>query len=393
MKKLPTRHHRLSACAAIALLAGCGGAQSPIGPFGTTAQGAATAVERRSPEVPQAIRPTTSTTGSYLFAADCCGVFNSGDVNVYDPGLTGLSRQVVRGAFNPIAIAVDRTGTLYVLNQSYGYAGGISITEFDRGSTKRSRRIAGLYWGVAMTLDRRNNLYVANCNTCVDDSRRGGPDKARDSVTVYQAKTTGLLRTITQGIHTPQSLALDAAGNLYVANAGSNQFRPTVTVYGPGSTSLLRTVSQGIAQPDHLAIDDIGDVFVANGYFEVIEYASQLSKRLRTINDQIASPESLATDASGNLFVANSDSYPAEGWVSVYAPGSSNVAYKIVTGVDDPVALTLDGDKNLYVANDQWGQPGTSGRLSVYAPQARKPLRSMRGGRYGGPFAVVLGRK
>jgi hypothetical protein len=49
-----------------------------------------------------------------LYAADCCGVLNHGDVTVYYPGQTKVERHIVKGAFNPTDIALDRTGTLYV---------------------------------------------------------------------------------------------------------------------------------------------------------------------------------------------------------------------------------------------------------------------------------------
>ncbi|MGA8535112.1 MAG: hypothetical protein WB615_13470 [Candidatus Tumulicola sp.] len=290
-----------------------------------------------------------------------------------------------------MAITVDRTGTLYVLNQSYGYGGGISVTEFDRGSIKPSRTINGLYWGVTLALDQSNNLYVANCNTCVDDSRFDGQSRAQDSVTVYRANQTQLLGTITQGIHKPQSLAFDPAGNLYVGNLGTSRNHPSVAVYAPGSTSLAQNITQGITRPELLATDAAGDLFVANGFSEVLEYAPGSSKRLRRITDEIASPQALVVDASGMLYVDNTDQYPAKGWVSVYAPGSSTSKYRIVSGINNPVALALDGNDDLYVANDEWGEPGRPGRIDLYAAHARKPLQSIRGGHYGLPFALALG--
>jgi DNA-binding beta-propeller fold protein YncE len=377
----------LSSCVTAALLAGCGGSQPPIGAPGAMPQSLAITTQRTFPE---ALPPLFVKTGSYLYAADCCGVLNHGDVTVYYPGQTKIERHFVKGAFNPTDTALDRTGTLYVLDQSYAGPEGIAVTEFDRGSATPSRRIKGFYWATTVALDRSNNLYVANCNTCVD-SGDGAPAAARDSITVYRPKQTKVLRTITQGIHKPYSIAFDHAGNLYVANGKSKHVHPSITVYGPGSNSILREITQKITIPISMALDESGDVFLINGDIfkaEVIEYAPDSSKVLRTITDGISGPRALALDASGALYVANWPSAPSgPGWVSVYAPDSSSPEYKIVRAINGPLALALDGGGNLYVANIR----GRRGRVSVYAANARKPLRSMISGRFGEPRALAFG--
>ena len=370
MKNLGLGRSAVGFSIAVAMLAGCGGSE---------------ALTATHPMLPQPRAPIyDAATGSYLYAAFCCGVLNTGGVKVYDPGQIKAARRIVNGAFNPTAVALDRTGTLYVLNGSNVGPGGVSVTEFDRGSTKRSRRIGSLHWATAMALGRSNNLFVANCNTCIDS----GLDRstAQDSVTVYQAKHVTLLRTITQGIHTPSSLAFDAEGNLYVANYGDKHHHPSVTIYGPGSSTVLRTIWRGITYPGRLAFDKAGDLFLTNGA-EIVEYAPGSSKILRTITDSIDGPQALALDHSGTLYVANWPDDPSgPGWISVYAPGKSSTEYQIVEGIYEPVALAFDGDGNLCVANI-----GGEGRVSIYAPASQKPLRSIQSGPLGEPRALGFG--
>ncbi len=369
----------LAVCATVVMLAGC--ARSP-----SSATGGAI------PQTLPAEAPRSA--GSYVYVAQCCGVLNSGDVTVYEPGLTGIVRHIVAKQFNPIVIALDSAGTLYVLDQSAGYAGGISVTEYDYGSTRPSRKIAGLYWGVTIALDGSNDLYVANCNTCVDTDDTA-PEKQLDSIAVYGPKATTPMRTITQGVHVPESIALDAAGTLYVANSGTGKSAhpPSLTAYSPGSTSLLRTVKKGITRPGPLATDGAGNVFLANGSSEVIEFAPQLSNVLRKITDAIASPQALTTDDSGTLYVANTDQYPSKGRVSVYSAGSSSAEYEIVKDVDQPVALRVDNAGDLYVANDNWDLPGHPGWIGEYPPNARKPIGLTKTRRYGNTTSLGLGRQ
>jgi len=102
----------------------------------------------------------------------------------------------------------------------------------------------------ASQLSQALNLYVAN-----EKSGAG-----EDSVQVFPVGSRKKLRTITEGLSTPDALAFDGSGNLYVANYGN----ATVTVYPPGGTSASETISQGISHPIALTIDGSGNLYVVN---------------------------------------------------------------------------------------------------------------------------------
>ncbi|MFY9860722.1 MAG: hypothetical protein WAK80_09220 [Candidatus Cybelea sp.] len=340
---------------------------------------------RAVPLARAAVRPATPS--AYLYVADDGGTLNYGGVTVYDPGLRRAVRSIARGAFNPMSIAVGGDGTLYVLNESSGYAGGIRVTEYDAGSHKPSRRIDNLYWGVMLTTDVSNNLYLANCNSCVI---YGAPlrNNVSDTVTVYGPKQTKPLRTIEQGIHTPQSLAVDSRGYIYVANGGTPKARPSITVYAPGSTALLREVKLSIHRDlKYMTLDSQGNLYVTNRD-EVIEFGPGLHPVLRRIRDEVEGPRALAVDPSDNLYVANDAGFPATYGISVYPPGATHAKYRIKPDVNDPVALAIDGDGRLYVAND--GGTGNCD-IEVFKPGARRPARLLAGNQYGDPIAFAFG--
>jgi hypothetical protein len=239
---------------------------------------------RAVPLAPAGVRPAAPS--AYLYVADDGGTLNYGGITVYDPGLRRAVRNIIRGAFNPMSIVIGADGTLYVLNQSFGYPGGIRVTEYDAESHKPSRRIDNLYWGVMLATDVSNNMYLANCNSCVDS---GAPlrNNVPDTVTVYGPKQTKPLRTIAQGIHTPQSLAVDPRGYVYVANGGSPKARPSITVYAPGSTVLLREVKLSIHRDlKYMTLDSQGNLYVTNRD-EVIEFGPELHPVLRRIRDEV----------------------------------------------------------------------------------------------------------
>jgi DNA-binding beta-propeller fold protein YncE len=225
--------------ASAALLASCSTALETSPSTATPAQG-----------IP---RPPAASGQQRLYVAECCGVLNTGDVARYGLGDERVSQRYINGAHFPLQIAIDDSGTLYVLNESNLGPQGIAITEYDRGSPKRSRRIGYFYWPTAFALDREAKVYVANCNTCIYSSARPQA-KPLDSVAVYQTKGTQLVKTITNGIYTPRALAFDRRRNLYVANAGARHHPPSVTVYAPGSTTPMLTISKDITRPGTLAL-------------------------------------------------------------------------------------------------------------------------------------------
>ena len=165
--------------------------------------------------------------------------------------------------------------------------------------------------------------------------------------------------------------------NLYVANVEGN----TVTVYAPGKTSVLRTVSQGVHEPYTLAISRLGYLHVANNYTgpsnlgNVTTYPPGGKSLRHTITQGVSYPRALAFDASGDLYVAD---YAGSGGnaVTVYAPASQSVLRVISQGLSGPVALAFDASGNLYVANYWFGTA-----VTVYAPGSSSVLRTISAGR------------
>lgn len=351
--------------ATLALLAGCNGAASP--PSGIAGANPPAAAGRAA-------------LAQDAYVGLCCGVLNHGDVAVFTSGLTKGAGHIFRGDLSPFGLAVDRDATLYVLDIY------CCVTEYDRGAVRRSRRIAALYGAYAEALDKSGDLYVINCFSCIPNARRASSQG--DVVNVYAPRSKKLLRTITQGIAGPHALAFDPSGNLYVAN-GSGKYQ-AITVYAPGSSKLSRRIARGLTYSGALATDSKGNVYVTNED-EVLEYAAGGDTIVREITDAISTPQALAFDTSDALYVANDSAYPKKGWVSVYAQGATDPELTITDGVTVPLALAFDNAGNLYVAGSGLGNPDSRGRVSVYRPGSKTPMRSVHGGKYGEPVSLAVG--
>ncbi len=191
-----------------------------------------------------------------------------GHVAIFKPGRHGNvapARRIGGAAANfhsPTGIAVDSSGNLYVADSCRGYpcAGDVQVFAADsKGNVASIRRIAGTSTGLAapegVALDAAGNLYVANVST--------------NAITVYAAGASGNaapIRTI-RGANTlldyPTGLAVDGAGYLYVGTGDSDEDPGThipVLVFAPNAhgdaapRAAIKLRGDGLAVPSGVAI-------------------------------------------------------------------------------------------------------------------------------------------
>jgi|GEM_PF-6169177 len=163
----------------------------------------------------------------------------------------------------------------------------------------------------------------------------------------------------------PDDIVLDASGNMYVSDFGSNKIRKitpigvVTTLAGSGVTGSANGngLNASFNHPRGLAIDATGNVFVADRDNNVIRkitpsgdvttYAGSGawgSTNGASGNARFNSPNGVAVDASGNLFVTD---------------GNNNLIRKIDTNgnvssfasVANPFGIAIDAASNLYVTD------------------------------------------
>jgi DNA-binding beta-propeller fold protein YncE len=226
-----------------------------------------------------------------------------------------------------------------------------NVVELD---TKTGKVLKTLYNGVdgpiALAVDPAGNLYVAN--------------RIAKNVSVYAPNASLPDKTISQGIVKPSHMLFDPAGDLDVLNV------KTVTVYDPSSGALLRTLKNKLNRAVAFTFDQAGDVFVVNydnksTSWDIVEYAAGSTKVLRTfpISTRFAGANCLAFGPDGYLYVGEDIS------IAVYDPMNGSIVRTFKNGVYDTLALAFDSAGNFYIANN-----GVSnGIISVYGPGSSTP--------------------
>jgi hypothetical protein len=126
-----------------------------------------------------------------------------------------------------------------------------------------------------------------------------------------------------------------------------------------------------------LALDTAGDLYLVEGFSDVAVYAPGQTSPERTITSGVSGPVAITLDPEGNLYVANgyTGSQPSPN-VAVYASGASSPTRTITNGITIPYAITTDGAGDLYVLNscvNRGGCTNSQNSVAVYAPGGSAP--------------------
>jgi len=101
-------------------------------------------------------------------------------------------------------------------------------------------------------------------------------------------------------LSSPEGLAFDSNGNLWVANSGTNQ----VLELNPSNGKVLNKITKGISGPIRLAFNSLGNLWVVNwGNGTITGYDKNL--HLFSTYQDAGGPAGVAVDAYGDTYIAN----------------------------------------------------------------------------------------
>jgi hypothetical protein len=166
--------------------------------------------------------------------------------------------------------------------------------------------------------------------------------------------TPALESAIGGSLKTPSQVAVDAAGNVYVADPG--QGKVLMYAAGSGASSKPTSIGTGLTAPTGVAVDGSGDVFIADSgnAYEVPFGPSGLNSagQVTLVGGLGTTGLQLAADGSDNLYIAD----PSNGRVvklsNIGAATTANLGQaqtSLTTGFTAPSAVAVDASNNLYV--------------------------------------------
>jgi sugar lactone lactonase YvrE len=299
---------------------------------------------------------------------------------------TDISNSVIR--------KVTPSGTIATVagNGTYGYLGDGGLA-----ASAEFREPFGL------TVDSSGNLYVAD--TYNERIRRVTPDGTVTTIAgsgncCYGGDggpAVGALMSV------PTGVARDSAGNLYIADSGNNRIRKVTTagvISTVAGTAFSGYAGDGgaannarLATPQGIAIDVGGNLYISDSANARIRSVSSGNGTIATlvggatgdggpgIFAWLNQPSGVARDNAGNTYVADTGNHrvrkvAANGTISTYAgtglAGFSTDAGTPAAGapLNGPHGLAVDAAGNLYIAdgnNYRVRKVDTSGNISTVA--------------------------
>jgi streptogramin lyase len=154
----------------------------------------------------------------------------------------------------------------------------------------------------------------------------------------------------------PYKIAIDATGNVWVADAGGNSVTMLDAAAGYVTGSVFGPSGAGLLLPTGIAIDLGGNVWVSNFDGDTISELTAASNYSTGLNfaptgAAFNSPLRIALDASGNVWAGNydGDSMSELTASSNYATGLNFAPAGAV--LDYPTGIAVDSQSNVWAAN------------------------------------------
>ena len=321
------------------------------------------------------------------------------------PGYSGDGGPAVNAQLNtPAGLALDKAGNLYVADSlnnrvrviapsgiigTFAGTGDVGNVGFfgDGGPATQ----ASLFMPLGVAADSSGNVYIAD--TAHNMIRKVTTDGliatiAGDSLAGYAGDA---YLAVTSEVSHPSDVAVDAGGNVYIADTGNSLIRrittdgninyfagdPSVVGYaGDGAAATLA----GLIEPYSIALDAAANLYITERQDARIRMVDAAKGNINTVvgngslgfsgdggaaNKAILNqPTGIAVDSSGNLYIADSENYRVRkaasgggsGAISTIA-GNGGLAYSgdggqaIKAQLNSPQAVAADSAGNLYIAD------------------------------------------
>ena len=152
---------------------------------------------------------------------------------------------------------------------------------------------------------------------------------------------SGAQTTLGSGLSLAYAVAVDTAGDVFIADYGNHR-----VVEVPANGGAQITVNSGGPNgPTNVAVDQAGDVFVVYLNSPHVVEIPPAGSPVSLLGSGLNYPAGVAVDGVGDLFISDSGNNRV---VELWSAGQTTVA----SGLNGPAALAVDAAGDLFVVND-----------------------------------------
>lgn len=198
-----------------------------------------------------------------------------------------------------------------------------SSTFFSQTAVTLRSDLSGPY---GLAVDGAGNIFVADMSG--NAIRKVSPDGST-------------MTTLGSGFNQPMGVAVDASGNIYVSDSNNNSIKK-MDANGGNITTLVNT---GLNKPSAIYIDNLnGLLYFCDTNIGAVKKMTLSGANLTTVATGLSQPTGIGMDSSGNLYVGTGPGNT----VTKIAPNGTKT--NIGSGLSLPRGIAIDSFNNVYVA-------------------------------------------
>jgi serine/threonine-protein kinase len=174
--------------------------------------------------------------------------------------------------------------------------------------THRSGQVVLPFTGVrepyGVAVDAAGNVYIADANNTAGNVYIA--DDNNNRVLKLPAGSTAQIELPFTGLNNPTDVEVDTAGNVYIADDNNNR----VLKLPAGSTAQIELPFTGLNLPEGVAVDAAGNVYVTDYWNnQVLKLPAGSNTSVDLPFTGLSHPEAVAVDTAGNVYVADYGNY------------------------------------------------------------------------------------
>jgi serine/threonine protein kinase, bacterial len=242
-----------------------------------------------------------------------------------------LSRKTTWVLAAAVTAAVVAAAAVIIVGRLQSDRSGTSATPRAQGySPQIPLPFADLRLATGVAVDAAGNVYVTDIGT--------------DQVLRLAAGTATASPLPFSGLKNPRDVAIDAAGDVYVTDSSNDR----VLRLAAGAPAAIPLPFAGLNDPRGVAVDAAGDVFVVDrGNDRVLYLAVGAPAAIPLPFSGLNDPRGVAVDAKGGVDVTDT----GNNRVLQLAAGATAATPLPFAGLNDPRGLAVDAVGGVYVAD------------------------------------------
>jgi sugar lactone lactonase YvrE len=252
--------------------------------------------------------------------SSCTGTVSAGSSCTVNVTFAPLAPGAHMGAVQ----LADNLGNVLITTLVHGQGQGAAVAFGPGAQTSMG---SGWNYPQGLAVDGAGNVFIADTN---------------NSRVVKVPADSGAETTIGSGLDHPHGVAVDGAGDVFIADAFNNR-----VVEVPAGGGAQTTVTSGLSSPYGVAVDGAGDVFIADTYNSRVVEVPAGGGAQTTVGSGLSYPFAVAVDGAGDVFIADSGNNRV---VEVSAGGGGQTIVP-ASGLNSPSGVVVDGAGDVFIAD------------------------------------------